>query len=86
MPETCTNSHDGKGFEGQVVSLVNDTLTTICRHGKQHRQILVPGATVMCNGRLGKREQLQAGERVRVTTQQYDNTLATTVEMTQPAI
>jgi hypothetical protein len=40
----------------------------------------------MCNGRLGKREQLQAGERVRVTTQQYDNTLATTVEMTQPAI
>lgn len=80
MSETCTKNHDGNTYEGRVVSVIGDRLTTMCSEGKQHCHTMAKDAKVTCDGKAGKVADLKAGTQVRVTTRKDDKNVATAVE------
>ncbi len=85
MTETCPKAHDGKTYDGKVVGVVGDQLTTTCSEGRQHCHTLAAGAKVTCAGKPGKAADLKAGTSVHVTTKPDDKTVATAVESGAPA-
>jgi len=78
--ETCTKTHEGKAYDGKVVSLTGDKLTTTCSEGKQHCHTMAKDAKVTCDGKASKAADLKPGTQVRVTTQKDDKNVATAVE------
>jgi len=73
------NTATVKPFEGKVVSVAGDKLTTTCSDGKQHCHTMAKDATVTCDGHAGKAADLKAGTPVRVTTHKDDKNVATAV-------
>lgn len=69
-----------KTFDGKVVSMTGDKLTTTCSDGKQNSYTVAKDATVTCDGQPSKAVDLKAGTQVRVTTNTADQNLATAVE------
>ncbi len=73
--ETFANSHDGK-----FVSIVDHKLTMTNHKGKEHTHMLAADATMTCDGKACKIDQLKAGMKIRVTTEKGEAGKATHVE------
>jgi hypothetical protein len=84
MSEVCTKTHDGKTYDGKVVGLVGDKLTTTCSEGKQHCHTIAADAKVTCSGRPSTAADLKAGTKVHLTTKPDDKSVATAVESAPP--
>lgn len=84
MTETCSKAHDGKTYDGKVVGVAGDQLTTTCSEGNQHCHRIATDAKVTCAGKPGKAADLKAGTKVHVTTKPDDKTVATAIESGAP--
>jgi hypothetical protein len=84
MTETCSKPHDGKTYDGKVVGVVGDKLTTTCSEGNQHCHTIAADAKVTCAGKPSKAADLKAGTKVHVTTKSDDKTVATAVDSRAP--
>lgn len=69
-----------KTFEGVVVGLSGDKLTTTCSEGKEHMHTLAKDAKVSCDGNTCKATDLKAGMHVTISEHRDDETVATAVE------
>ena len=73
--EACSNM-----FEGEIVSVTGNNLVTKCSKGNEHSYQLEPDAELNCDGTDCQVEDLKIGSKVRVTTKQDDQKVATCVE------
>ena len=80
IEETVMAETVAKTFDGKVVSMTGDKLTTTCSDGKQNSYTVAKDATVTCDGQASKAVDLKAGTQVRVTTNTADQNLATAIE------
>jgi hypothetical protein len=69
-----------KPFEGQLVSITGQQLVMTNRRGKEFSHSLAQDARLTCDGTACTAEDLKAGSRIRVTTEQDDQEVVTCVE------
>lgn len=69
------NTHDGK-----FVSVSGDQLVMTTKNGKERSHTLTADAKVTCDGIVCMATDLKAGTKIRVTTKNDDNKVATHVE------
>lgn len=69
-----------KAYEGKVVGVDGDKLTTMRSEGEQHHYTVAKDAKVTCDGKPSKVADLKVGTHVRVTPHKDDKTVATAVE------
>ena len=65
--DAFVSTHDGK-----VSSITGDELVMIGKDGKKHTHPLAADAKVTCDGKVCKCEDLKAGMKIRVTTNDDD--------------
>ncbi len=73
--ETRDATHDGK-----VVRIHDNTLVMTSKDGQVHSHMLAPNAEVTCDGKACKLGDLKAGMKIRVTTKQSEEDVATEME------
>jgi hypothetical protein len=78
--ETGMTESVAKTYDGKVVSITGDKLTTSGSDGKQYSYTVAKDAKVTFDGQASKAADLKAGTQVRVTTNKDDQTVATAVE------
>jgi hypothetical protein len=72
---------DEDTHEGKIVSASKDKLVMTGKDGKtEHTHTVAPDATITCNGKDCKLEDLKEGYSVKVTTKKGDKTVATKIE------
>ncbi len=69
------NTHDGR-----LVSVSGNQLVTMTKNGKERSHTLTADAKVTCDGIVCMATDLKAGTKIRVTTKNDDNKVATQVE------
>jgi hypothetical protein len=75
LAEEKANTH-----EGTVVSASAKELIMKDKSGDRHTHTLAAGATVTCDGKECKLDDLKPGQRIRVTTKAGDKAVATKIE------
>jgi len=73
-------SRAGNCHEGKVVRVVGDNLVMTSKDGKEYSHKLCANAKVTLNGKTCKAAELKPGTRVRVTTPEADNNVASRLE------
>jgi len=66
-------------YEGKIVSVSADKITSTCSEGKEHHHTLAKDAKVTCDGKVSKLEDLKVGTPVRVTACENDKTTTSRV-------
>lgn len=69
-----------KKREGKVVSMTGEKLVMSDPEGKQYTRTVAKDAKVTCDGHACKTENIKAGQKIRITTQDDDRNVATCVE------
>lgn len=67
-------------FDGTVVSLTGNKLVMKNNDGKECTHTLIKNAQITCDGITCKPEDLKMGKRIRVTTHEDDQNIATSIE------
>lgn len=70
---TCT-------FEGKLISIAGNRLEIASDRDTQSSYALASDALLTCDGWVSKEESLQAGRRIRVTTQKDNSSMVTGIE------
>jgi hypothetical protein len=74
---------DEDTHEGKIVSAGKDKLVMTGKDGKtEHTHTVAPDASITCDGKACKLDDLKAGFHVKVTTKKGDKTVATKIEAT----
>lgn len=68
-------------FEGTVVSMTGNKLVMANKEGEEYSHMVASDAQLTLDGAVCKAEDLKAGSKIRVTTEQDDRTVATVVEV-----
>ena len=77
----CTDEGTAKcSFEGNFVSLAGTRLVVESDQGAKTTYALAPDALLTCDGKIGNEETLEAGRRIRVTTQKDNSNMVTGIE------
>lgn len=71
-------------YEGKVVTVAGDKLTTTTTEGNQHCHTVTADAKVTCNGKESKLGELKAGTNVRLVTHKDDDMTAIAVDSGKP--
>ena len=69
-----------KRFEGTIVSMTGDKLVMSSQAGTEYSHTLAMDVNLTCDGTVCKAEDLKAGLKIRVTTQEDDRNVATGIE------
>lgn len=69
-----------KTFDGKIISIKGDTLVMRSKEGRDYSHTLAENAKVCCDGTACESSQLKVGNRIRVTTQDDDHDIVTSVE------
>jgi hypothetical protein len=69
-----------RSFDGHLVSLISNRLVRMDSSGQQHVHLLAADTSITCDGLPCRANQLQAGQRIRITNKPHDPVTASHVE------
>jgi hypothetical protein len=68
-------------FDGHFVSLSGGRLVRMDSSGQQHTHLLAADTRVTCDGRVCRPNELEAGQRIRITNDSRDPKIVARVEV-----
>ena len=69
-----------KTYDGRIVSMTGDKLVMSSKEGTEYSHTLATDATLSCDGKVCKAENLKPGHKIRVTTKQDDRNVLIGIE------